>query len=40
MSYISKKSGRKFIVIAASGNAPFPSGTSDHVIANALPKRN
>jgi quinoprotein glucose dehydrogenase len=38
MSYISKKSGRQFIVIAAGGNAPLSSGTGDYVIAYALPK--
>ncbi len=40
MSYISKKSGRQFIVIAAGGNAPLSSGIGDYVMAYALPKPN
>ena len=40
MSYISKKSGRQFIVIAAGGNAPLSSGIGDYVMAYALPKSN
>ena len=40
ISYISKKSGRQFVIIAAGGNAPLSSGTGDYVIAYALPKTN
>ena len=40
MSYISKKSGRQFVVIAAGGNAPLSSGVGDYVMAYALPKSN
>lgn len=40
MSYISQKSGRQFVVIAAGGNAPLSSGTGDYVMAYALPKSN
>ena len=40
MSYISKKSGRQFIVIAAGGNAALSSGIGDYVVAYALPKAN
>ena len=40
MSYISKKSGRQFIVIAAGGNAPLSSGIGDYLVAYALPKAN
>ena len=38
MSYISKKSGRQFVVIAAGGNAPLSSGIGDYLVAYALPK--
>ncbi len=38
MSYISPKSGRQFVVIAAGGNASLHSGAGDYVIAYALPK--
>lgn len=40
MSYMSKTSGRQFVVIAAGGNAPLSSGSGDYVIAYALPKSN
>ena len=40
MTYISKKSGRQFVVIAAGGNAPLSSGAGDYVMAYALPKSN
>ena len=40
MTYISKKSGRQFVVIAAGGNAPLSSGAGDYVKAYALPKSN
>lgn len=40
MTYISKKSGRQFVVIAAGGNAPLSSGAGDYVMAFALPKSN
>ena len=40
MTYISKKSGRQFIVIAAGGNAPLSSGAGDYVMAFALPRSN
>lgn len=40
MSYVSKKSGRQFVVIAAGGNAPLSSGTGDYLMAFALPKQN
>jgi len=39
MTYISSKSGRQFVVIAAGGNAPLHSGVGDYVIAFALPER-
>lgn len=38
MTYVSKKSGRQFVVIAAGGNAPLSSGAGDYVMAFALPK--
>jgi quinoprotein glucose dehydrogenase len=37
MSYVSAKSGRQFVVIAAGGNAPLHSGSGDYVVAFALP---
>lgn len=40
MTYISKRSGRQFVVIAAGGNAPLSSGAGDYVMAYALPKSN
>ena len=40
MTYVSKKSGRQFVVIAAGGNAPLSSGAGDYVKAFALPKPN
>lgn len=40
MTYISKKSGRQFVVIAAGGNAPLSSGAGDYVMAFAVPKPN
>lgn len=39
MTYISPKSGRQFIVIAAGGNASLRSGMGDYVMAYALPKK-
>jgi membrane-bound PQQ-dependent dehydrogenase (glucose/quinate/shikimate family) len=38
MTYISPKSGRQFIVIAAGGNASLQTPAGDHVVAFALPK--
>ncbi len=40
MTYVSKKSGRQFVVIAAGGNAALSSGIGDYVVAYALPKAN
>ena len=40
MSYISPKTGRQFVVIAAGGNASLHTGMGDYVIAYALPKAN
>lgn len=37
MSYISPKTGRQYVVIAAGGNASYYSGMGDYVIAYALP---
>ena len=39
MSYISPKSGRQFVVIAAGGNATLHSGAGDYVVAYALPAK-
>ncbi len=39
MTYVSKKSGRQFVVIAAGGSAPLYSGYGDYVMAFALPKK-
>lgn len=39
MTYISPKSGRQFVVIAAGGNASLSSGTGDYVMAFALAKK-
>jgi membrane-bound PQQ-dependent dehydrogenase (glucose/quinate/shikimate family) len=39
MTYVSKKSGRQFVVIAAGGSAPLYSGYGDYVMAYALPKK-
>jgi quinoprotein glucose dehydrogenase len=39
MTYISAKSGRQYVVIAAGGNAPLHSGVGDYVIAYALPAK-
>ncbi len=38
MTYVSPKSGRQFIVIAAGGNASLRTPAEDYVIAYALPK--
>jgi quinoprotein glucose dehydrogenase len=38
MSYISRKSGRQFVVIAAGGNLALSSGVGDYLVAYALPK--
>jgi quinoprotein glucose dehydrogenase len=37
MSYIGPRSGRQFVVIAASGHPKMPFNTSDSVVAYALP---
>ncbi|MES2492696.1 MAG: membrane-bound PQQ-dependent dehydrogenase, glucose/quinate/shikimate family [Pseudomonadota bacterium] len=39
MTYISPRTGRQFIVIAAGGNASLHSGSGDYVMAFALPKK-
>ncbi len=39
MTYTSPKSGRQFVVIAASGFAALKSGSGDYIVAYALPKR-
>jgi quinoprotein glucose dehydrogenase len=39
ITYVSKKSGRQFVVIAAGGSAPLYSGYGDYVMAFALPKQ-
>lgn len=39
MTYISKKSGRQFVVIAAGGNFIMQSPGGDYIMAYALPKR-
>lgn len=39
MSYISGKSGRQFVVIAAGGSGLLQAKTGDYVIAYALPKK-
>ena len=38
-TYVSSKSGRQFVVIAAGGSGPLHSGFSDHLVAYALPKK-
>lgn len=38
MSYLSGKSGRQFVVIAAGGSAPLTTPTGDYIIAYALPE--
>ncbi|MCC2978034.1 membrane-bound PQQ-dependent dehydrogenase, glucose/quinate/shikimate family [Sphingomonas sp. PL-96] len=38
-TWISPKTGRQFVVIAAGGNIPLQSGMGDAIIAYALPKR-
>jgi len=38
ITYVSPRTGRQYVVIAAGGNAPLHSGASDHVIAFALPQ--
>jgi quinoprotein glucose dehydrogenase len=38
MTYISSKSGRQYVVIAAGGNASLMSGAGDYIMAYALPK--
>lgn len=40
MTYISPKTGRQYVVIAAGGNASLHSGSGDYVKAYALPKAN
>lgn len=37
MTYLSPKTGRQFVVIAAGGSGVMGSGSSDHLIAYALP---
>lgn len=37
MSYVSRRTGRQYVVVAAGGHQMLQSGTSDHVIAYALP---
>lgn len=39
MTYVSPKSGRQFIVLAAGGNASLQSGSGDYVMGFALPDR-
>ena len=39
MTYVSKKSGRQFVVIAAGGNFIMQSPGGDYIVAYALPKQ-
>lgn len=39
MTYVSPRSGRQFIVLAAGGNASLQSGSGDYVMGFALPDR-
>jgi quinoprotein glucose dehydrogenase len=39
MTYVSPKTGRQFVVIAAGGSAPLHSGAGDFVVAFALPAK-
>jgi quinoprotein glucose dehydrogenase len=38
MSYVSGRTGRQYVLIAAGGHGMLQSGSSDHIIAYALPK--
>ena len=38
MSFVSPKSGRQFVVVAAGGSATLHSGAGDYIVAFALPK--
>lgn len=39
VTYLSKDSGRQFVVISASGHGGLQNHTSDHIVAYALPPR-
>jgi len=39
MSYVSRKTGRQYVVIAAGGHAELATGGGDAVIAFALPQK-